>query len=380
MYEEKKHLNQLFYLLTFFTMLHFLNLHHLKETLREFPLATIYILLLTIAWFVFLHSTIEEAFMLHLIFTLILTFFLSVGVSLYTAESNFSPVKKYLCQLLPIILGVLFYVGFAGERSYEDEAYYLFFLLLTFVIAFLFSAPYVITKKSKKADDLNVPYSQYFLKVVSVFLFGFVLGGLAFGLGALAILAVQLLFQVGTGDAFQHWAILSMVFLSPLVCLTKLPLPTQTSEPHFSLNIFSSFIIKFIFLPAIFIYFVILYVYTMKVLVHFSDRPQGEISRLVIAFSIIGYLTYLLSYFFKELPIVHRFRKLFPFVVIPQLFMLFYAIYLRIAQYDLTVNRYFVVIFGIWLLVTSLYFICSQRKLLLVLPATLALFAGLISF
>jgi hypothetical protein len=271
-------------------------------------------------------------------------------------------------------------VGFAGTGNNESETFSLFLLLLTFAIAFLFSLPYIYIKKKHQADDLNLPYSQYFLKLVSVFLFGFILGGLAFGLGALSIRAVELLFHMENEQSFSYWAILSMAFLSPLVCLTKLPLHPQTPDHDFSLDRFSSFIIKFIFLPAIFLYFVILYAYTVKVLFNVFDRPQGEISRLVILFSIIGYCTYFLSYFFKELTIVYRFRKLFPFAVLPQLFMLFYAIYLRIAQYDLTVNRYFVVIFGVWLLVVSLYFILSKRKLLLVLPATLAFFAGLISF
>jgi hypothetical protein len=72
-------------------------------------------------------------------------------------------------------------------------------------------------------------------------------------------------------------------------------------------------------------------------------------------------------------------RKVFPFVVIPQIFMLFYAIYLRIAQYDLTTNRYFVVIFGVWLLVISMYFVFSKKKNLVIIPAVLTLFTIIIS-
>jgi hypothetical protein len=60
--------------------------------------------------------------------------------------------------------------------------------------------------------------------------------------------------------------------------------------------------------------------------------------------------------------------------------MLFYAIYLRIQQYDITVDRYFVVAFGVLLLVLSLYFICSKKKNLLSLPAILMVFTLLISF
>jgi len=59
--------------------------------------------------------------------------------------------------------------------------------------------------------------------------------------------------------------------------------------------------------------------------------------------------------------------------------MLFYAIYLRINQYDLTINRYFVVVFGLWLLVISIYYIFSKKKHLSIIPAILTLFTIIIS-
>jgi hypothetical protein len=59
--------------------------------------------------------------------------------------------------------------------------------------------------------------------------------------------------------------------------------------------------------------------------------------------------------------------------------MLFYAIGLRIGQYDLTMNRYFVVAFGFWLLITSLYFLLRRTALLAFVPASLALISFFIS-
>lgn len=59
--------------------------------------------------------------------------------------------------------------------------------------------------------------------------------------------------------------------------------------------------------------------------------------------------------------------------------MLAYAIALRIDQYDLTVNRYFVVLFGIWLLGISLYLIFSKTKRVSILPYSLGLISILFS-
>ena len=59
--------------------------------------------------------------------------------------------------------------------------------------------------------------------------------------------------------------------------------------------------------------------------------------------------------------------------------MLAYAIGLRIEQYDLTMNRYFVVVFGLWLLGVSIYLIASTRKSLVSITASLAAISLLIS-
>ena len=59
--------------------------------------------------------------------------------------------------------------------------------------------------------------------------------------------------------------------------------------------------------------------------------------------------------------------------------MLGYAIALRINQYDLTMNRYFVVVFGLWLTLISLYFILGRIKSLTIIPTTLTLITLMIS-
>lgn len=129
------------------------------------------------------------------------------------------------------------------------------------------------------------------------------------------------------------------------------------------------FMVEYLFLPFTVIYFLILYSYSIFVLADFGNWPRGIISWMVIGFSTLGYFTYILSYSLQENhKYIALFRKFFPWVVIPQLGMLFYAIYLRIHQFDLTINRYLVVLFGIWLLIVSLYLVFSRRKFLAFIP------------
>lgn len=105
---------------------------------------------------------------------------------------------------------------------------------------------------------------------------------------------------------------------------------------------------------------------------NFSDWPRGIISWMVIGFSSFGYSIYILSRAYaEESRMVTVFRRYFPYMVVPQIFMLGYAISLRIMQYDLTINRYLVIVFGIWLSIISLYCILSTRKSLSMIPASL---------
>jgi flagellar biosynthesis protein FliQ len=202
-------------------------------------------------------------------------------------------------------------------------------------------------------------------------------------LGNVAIWSVISLFDlrdVLTEKAYGDWMIIALSLLAPFFALTKLPSRETFESGHFNENTFFSFLVKYIAIPFIFVYFIILYAYSVKVLMNFSQWPKGEVSWMVIGFSLFGYLIYIFSYIFEpENRFIRFFRKGFPAVVLPQLAMLGYAIYLRINQYDLTMNRYFVVVFGIWLLVISLYLLISSKKYLAFIPAILTVFTILVS-
>lgn len=80
-------------------------------------------------------------------------------------------------------------------------------------------------------------------------------------------------------------------------------------------------------IPFLILYFVILYSYSVKVLLNFSDWPKGQVSWMVIGFSVFGYALYLFSYSIeKEYSLIERMRRYFPAFVLPQVLMLFYAI------------------------------------------------------
>lgn len=325
-------------------------------------------------------DTIMESRILRIIFSGIVTFFLSIGISLHGESHNVTKLRGWLLQILPVAFGGFFYLGFTASMQNERNII-LFSLTLTGMLAYLFIAPFIRHLFSK--DSGQSTYYTYFYNTSIVFLTSFIFWGVLSFLWDVAIWAVFSLFDLKDILSFKiytDWIILACSFLAPIFALTQLPTRESFLENHFNENAFFSFLVKYIAIPFITLYFIILYSYSAKVLANFSQWPKGEVSWLVIGFSIFGYIIYIFSYIFEEKnTFIRLFRKFFPGVVVPQLFMLFYAIYLRIAQYDITMNRYFVVVFGIWLTAISLYLLFSKRRYLVMLPALLTLFTLVIS-
>lgn len=67
-------------------------------------------------------------------------------------------------------------------------------------------------------------------------------------------------------------------------------------------------------------------------------------------------------------------------VLIPQVGMLFWALWFRISQYSITENRALIFIFGSWLLAMAIYFLASRKKDIRLIPVTLFLITVLFSF
>lgn len=134
---------------------------------------------------------------------------------------------------------------------------------------------------------------------------------------------------------------------------------------------------KFILIPIVLLYFVILYAYGAKVGLQWA-LPKGWISSLVIGFSVAGIFTYLLNYYLEKEDdslLVKGFKRWFWWALLPLTVLLFIAIGKRISDYGVTEERFLVAQLGIWLAATCLYFLFSKNDNIKFIPISLALFA-----
>ncbi len=196
---------------------------------------------------------------------------------------------------------------------------------------------------------------------------------------ALAILATDKLFNLEIRDRVypKLFVILSGIF-NTAYFLYHFPAKYRAEEMETSAyNWVFRNLSKYILIPIVILYFLILYAYATKICLQWS-LPKGWVSSLVIGFSVAGIFTYLLNFYLEEEDnswIVKGFKRWFWWVLMPLTVLLFVAIGTRIHDYGVTEERYLVAQLGVWLAVTSLYFLFSKNGHIKFIPISLGLFA-----
>jgi hypothetical protein len=134
-------------------------------------------------------------------------------------------------------------------------------------------------------------------------------------------------------------------------------------------------LLQSIVMPLTAAYSAILYAYFIKILATWN-WPAGIVSNLVLWFSIICAAVIFLIYGLKERnKWTQLYMRWMPILLLPLMAMMFVSIGIRISEYGVTENRYYVVAAGIWTTAYMLYLNLRRSPRNIVLPASLALIA-----
>ncbi len=196
---------------------------------------------------------------------------------------------------------------------------------------------------------------------------------------SIAILAVDNLFNIDIDDnIYGHlFALIAGIFNTSYFLANFPPQFEGLTDENSTYTAAFKNLSKFILIPIVGIYFLILYAYSVKILATW-ELPQGWVSSLVLGFSVAGIFTYLLNYLlvkFDDSNIVGGYRCWFFYVLLPMVALLFAGIGRRLNDYGVTEARYVVATAGVWLLLMSLYFIFSKKDNIKFIPASLSIFA-----
>jgi len=194
---------------------------------------------------------------------------------------------------------------------------------------------------------------------------------------SLAVLAVNELFSLEiTFKIYAHLFVLLAGVFNTAFFLAHFPPEFQFADRDQSYNVVFKNLCQYILIPITGLYFLILYAYSVKILVTWN-LPHGWVSSLVLGFSVAGIFTYLINYLLPahtDSKIVHAYRRWFWWVLLPMVGLLFVAIGRRIADYGVTEERYFVAHAGVWLLALCGYFLWSKTDNIKFIPISLGLF------
>ncbi len=193
----------------------------------------------------------------------------------------------------------------------------------------------------------------------------------------LAMLAVDNLFDIHIRDrAYARLFFVLAGIMNTAFFLFHFPKDFRFERHEIQANPFFQVLSKYILIPIVGIYFLILYTYSAKIALSWS-LPKGWVSSLVIGFAAAGILTWLLNFLLKKYDdsfIISTFDRLFWKVLFPMVGLLMLAVGRRIMDYGVTEIRFFGAHTGSWLLLCCVFFVIVRSRDIRFIPMSLTAF------
>lgn len=295
----------------------------------------------------------------------------AMGISLLFALNMLSERigKKVWLNIAGISFLLVYFQFFLPHNNKDFGDVTRILLMVSFILSHLLVS--FIAFLGKKNEMSFWQYNKnLFINIVLTGVFTAVLvGGIM-----LAIAATDNLFELELDNkiypqTFSFLAIFGSSFIFLLFTEDGLKYLEKDSDYPLVLKFF----VQFVLIPLLIIYVIILYFYGGKILMRWK-LPQGWVSLLILAYSIVGTLALLLVFPLKELKAktwVKGFNKIFYFALLPLLVLLYVAIFTRILEYGFTENRYYVLLMAIWLTAVVLYFSFWKKANIKFIPISL---------
>ncbi len=343
-------------------------------------------------------------------FTIVVSFFAAcLGIYLIEYGKEINNYFPYLNTLLCMSIGIplFFCVAIIAEKKrFTKKQYLLFNLLATFLLIII----YFTFPDSQSTHNTSLPYIKYAIYNITAHLFvsfvpfafttqlnafwhynrilfirifvsliysGFIYLGLV-----LALTSLKLLFDINIHDELfiEIWVV-TVSFFNTWFFIGGIPKEFDELENSFDYPKGLRIFLQYVLLPLLALYLLILYSYGSKILLTW-DWPRGIVSYLIVCVSVLGILTFLLIHPYgnqSEHSWIKKASKGYYFLLFPLLIIFFIAIFIRINEYGITINRYVIFLLGIWLTIVCIYTAIGKTNIKFI-PSSLAIILLLVSF
>ncbi|HHL43405.1 MAG TPA: DUF4153 domain-containing protein, partial [Hellea balneolensis] len=319
-----------------------------QEVFKRFTLATLLIALFTLVLLVKANfHDISDELMMRLLGGISLAAYLAVILSL-VGEGRGRPVS--------VVLKVIVCAGAILAAYYFRSLAFLPPMAIGAAILFLGNSLFF----RKDRDDVAVWDFTHKLWTAVIFT---IAGSIIYVIGVFSIsTALKSLFGLNIRHLVENWLLpIGLGFLAPVSWLSMLPQYGEEDSDSLRNPGFISravgFLGTWILAPLTLIYAAILLAYGAKILM-MQQIPNGEVAKLVMPFLVIGTLTWLIldPPFILEKKLARIYQKLWFWIMIPASILLGVAVFIRIGEYGLTVDRYLLVLAVVWALGIALWF------------------------
>lgn len=342
----------------------------------RFPLAFLTALVGTGAmlWLVDAGSEPEKDF-LRIVLACSLGLPLFVALTVFSEQKQLAAAQKWALQFMGLVAVGLIWWRFDLREDFQEMRQLVLYVGLSFLFHLAVSVAAYL-RKNASVDDFWEFNKQLFMVFIAGALYSFVI----FIGVQIALFASSELFHLNLrSHTYVRWFILVAGLFQTTFVLANFPKDFDFDPAEIRFELVVKNFVKFVLIPIVGLYFLILYAYSGKILLEWH-LPRGWVSWLVMGFSVAGIFTWLLNFLLPKVDsssLLAGFKKWFWWIVLPMLVLLFVAIGQRIHAYGLTEDRYLIAHLGGWLLVISLYFIISKKDDIRLIPLSLMAFSAI---
>lgn len=363
----------------------FPSLEQITDTLlyviKRFPLVVLVSLIGTVSamWVAEVSFASQEEYprMIAICFVSGLGISFLFAIATFLEQRTWNIIIKSIVKVLGLFLLLGYYFLIEGHLiGGPNEIWYRFFLLALGSHLLVSFAPFTSFENLDEFWEYN---KALLLRILlSILYSGVLYAGLS-----IALLAVDNLLDLDIdGETyFQLFLFLGGIF-NTWFFLAGVPDTESLNKHGLQFPVGLRVFVQYVLIPLVTVYILILYLYLGKIIIQW-ELPNGWVSNLVLSFSIAGIFSLLLLYPIRnsnEYKWVSFYSKFYYLALIPLIGLLMLSIWIRISEYGVTINRYFVATLGVWLTGIVIYFIISKTKSIKVIPISLCLITLAISF
>lgn len=355
-----------------FFKINLLDFTRIKNTVKRFPLTILSALIGTIFLIMSVSMSESDAYYKEfgtIAYVAIFGIFLFAFIRLFNeALKNYYDLKNiknnYLVTILSYIIALPILYGIKEIVSCDRGflcSYDSNFIYFTLIAALVVGCSFI--GKFNYHKDFVAYVSKIFQSFIVSNIYSFIV---FIGISGI-VFAFSSLFNINFAEnIYLKILIFSFVLFNVVTFFSDFP-KVRDSYIEYKYPKAFRFLLIYILTPIVAIYTLILLAYFLKVIV-IQEIPKNIIVNLVLWFGIFSvfYLFFLSRIESSE--IINKFKKIFPIAFIPLLFMMFFALILRIQEYGITENRFLSFVAGIWIFLSLVYFIFYRENSNIAVP------------